>query len=92
MLKKHGRLYALLVVLMLVFLFQYIRMMDITARIQEAESEIVSVQHENKKLTIALAKYTSLENIDALAVGKLGMIRPVAIEYITVSQLKKEQR
>lgn len=92
MLKKHGRLYALLVILMLVFLFQYIRMMDITSKIQEVESEIVSVQHENKKLTIALAKYTSLENIDAIAVTKLGMIRPIAIEYITVSQLKKEQR
>lgn len=50
MLKKHGRLYALLVILMLVFLFQYIRMMDITSKIQEVESEIVSVQHENKKV------------------------------------------
>lgn len=91
MLKKHGRLYVIIIVLMIVYLFQYIHMMDITARIQQTEAEIAVLQHENKKLAISLASYTSLENIDALAINKLGMIRPVAIEYITVSRLKKEQ-
>lgn len=93
MLKRHGRLYLIIVVLMIVFLIQYIRMMDVTAHIQQAEAEIATVQHENKKLTITLARYTSLENIDELAVKKLGMIRPLSVEYITVSPLpKKEHR
>lgn len=93
MLKLHGRLYAIILVLMLVFLFQYIQMMDLTARIQQSETEVATLQHENKKLTILLAKYTSLENIDAVAIGSLGLIRPVSIEYITVSRLaKKGQR
>lgn len=59
--------------------------------IQQTEAEVTALQYENKKMTIALASYTSLENIDELAVSKLGMIRPVNIEYITVSRLAKKE-
>ena len=90
MLKKHGRLYVIIVILMIAFLLQYIKMMDVTVKVQGVEAQIAQLQHENKQLTITLARYTSLENIDALAVTKLGMQRPDSVEYILVAQQAKK--
>jgi len=62
--------------------------MNIDHKNQVLEQEIVQINRANDQLQIEWQRNISLENIDNIAVKKLGMIRPEKVEFIVVSLVK----
>ena len=78
--------FVFLLAILTAYLVQHIYVMNVNFKMQAQETKLKELQHENEKLQIKLANHVSLENIDNLAINKLGMQRPQEIEYVIFSK------
>ena len=69
-------LFAGALMVMLFYVWQHIRVVNLGYRINELKNEIASLEDENYILGKNIMKYTSLEEIDRTARTKLGMVTP----------------
>lgn len=81
-------LFLLAVIFFVSYLAFHINVMQQANDLHELEKDLKQIRRENERLQIELAKYTSMEHIDAAAVYKVKMCRPAQIHYV---QIKKGQ-
>ena len=86
--KNSWRLFYFLIFVLFLYQLQHLFVMNIDNKTQVLDKEIEQINRENEKLQIELYKNISLENIDNIAVSKLGMIRPEKVEFIVISVVK----
>ena len=74
-------------VISVMYLWHHVYVLNLSFEISTLTKQLAVLNRENEYLQVALARELSLENIDIIAVERLGMVRPRDVRFVEMSGL-----
>ncbi len=83
--RRYALVLVLVVTLSTVHLAIYTRSINLKYQVEDLKRELIVLKNDIRGLEASAAKKKDLGRIESIAVGRLGMIRPEKINYVTAT-------